>query len=449
MLPGEAKYGMRPFEFIPELKAFQQMFIDFKRRRFIRVRIPSEDQQGRTMALKDMVVKINGLGADHLLNAMSDDRILSLKTVHVRIEYIPLDKYIAFDKTPPPRIETILRSQLVELRRFKDCVDVCIRDIGTDNKLGSKNHVVFKYYYRGDRARSIWNEVTTLLALPAGLPNVLPIKQLVLDETTNLGVVGFTAPFMAGGDLGRWCKNHPIKRKWLRQLMMAVDRLNLEYGVCHGDIGPRNVLFDSELDEVYLCDFALATPMDWAVPQRLRNDVKGVLLTVFELLTRDPRCKHGNLARMNEDELVGAGRSAWTLHPMARLEGNVTVDDIYTEVTRWATLRRKAPVNDNGVPIINTPGIEWKPFPGYRYEREMVTFPNCPILERGFEDNIFCGEVLDWTRPSSNNVQLAPGRRLLATGRYENEAAPANKRTCLKLCLGLSKPIDGADGGEV
>lgn len=436
MLPGEPRRGSRPHVFKPELNMFEQMAIDYNRRRFVLVKFATVDELGRPRTLKDLLEMAKCMARCHFYTALSDNSSPAwyyCRAVHISIEYIPFDKYIAFDKRPPPRIETILRSQLVELRRLKDGVDVCVRDISTDKKFGSENHLVFKYYYRGSKARLFWNEVTTLLALPAHLPNVLPIKHLVLDETTNSGVVGFTMPFITSGDLGRWCENHPIKWKWVRQLMLAVDRLNLAYGVSHGDIGPRNILLDSEFDEVYLCDFAQATPMELAVPQR--NDVKGVLLTVFELLTRDPRCKHGNLAQMNEYELVGAGRSAWTLHSMARLEGNVTVDDIYTEVTSWATLRRKAPVNDNGVPIINTPGFEWKPFPGSRYERERITLPNCPILEQGFEDNIFCGEVLDWTRPSSNNAQLAPGRRLLATGRYENEAAPASKRTCLRLCL--------------
>lgn len=426
---------MRRHVIKPELNLFEQMAINYDRRRFLLVKLAILNVFGRPKTLEELLRTAFLVGYHHNTHSFEDASTgwYDCRAVHISIEYIPLDKYIAFDKRPPPRIETILRSQLVELRRLKDGVDVCVRDISTDKKLGSKNRLVFKYYYTGSKARSFWRELTMRLALPAGLPNVLPIKHLVLDETTNSGVVGFTAPYMADGDLGRWCEDHPIKRKWLRQLMAAADRLNLEYGLYHGAIGPGNVLLDSETDKVYLCDFGRATPMERADPRC--NDVKGVLLTVFELLTRDPRCKHGKLARMNERELVGAGRRAWTLHPMARLEGNVTVDDIYTEVTEWATLRRKAPVNDHGAPIINTPGVEWKRFPGAEYERETVTLPKCPILEEGFEDNIFCGEVLDWTRPSSE-AQLAPGRRLLATGRYENEAAPASKMTCLSLCLG-------------
>jgi hypothetical protein len=437
MLPGEAT-GIRGMPLLlPELKKFRQIFVDFEQRRFVVVIVPSEDDEGRTKTLTAMEDEAHSIALDHIDNLspedMADHECLYCTAAYMHIEYIPFDKY-----NPSPRIEAVLRSQLVEVRRLKGGVDVCIRDIGTDKKLGSKNRLVFKYYYTGDRARGFWNEVTTLLALPAGLPDVLPIKHLVLDETTNYGVVGFTAPFMAGGDLDHWCLDHPIKLKWLRQLMAAVDRLNLQHGVCHGDIAPRHVLLDRKADKVCLCDFQLATPMVRVVPER--NDVKGVVLTVFEMLTRDPRCDHGDLSRLSEDELVGAGRPAWALDPMVRLDGDVTVDEIYAEVTGWATWRRMGAIN--GVPGLNSLAIPWKPFPGPEYAMETPAFPNCKVLdargddERGDEDNMFCGELLDWTRPASYNTQLPPGRRLLATGRFEDDAAPTKKRACLGICLG-------------
>jgi len=215
--------------------------------------------------------------------------------------------------------------------------------------------------------------------------------------------------------------------------MAAVDRLNLQYGVCHSGVAPRHVLLDPKADEVYLCDFYLVTPMDGAIPGC--NDVKGVVLTVFEILTRDPRCYHRDLYELNEDELMGAGRPAWVLDPMVMLDDNVTVDEIYAEVTGWATGRRMGAIN--GVPGFNSRAIRWKPFPGPEYATEKTTISSCKLLdERGDEKNMFCGELLDWTRPVSNNMQPPPGHRLLATGRYEDDAAPPKKRACLGNCLG-------------
>ncbi|KAK0750732.1 hypothetical protein B0T18DRAFT_425493 [Schizothecium vesticola] len=382
---------------------FRQSFVDFEQRRFVLVILPSEDDEGRAKSLTAMEDEAECIALDHIVNLppedMADHECLYCTAAYMCIKYIPFDKY-----NPPLRIETILRSHLVEVRRLKGGVDVCIRDIGTDKRLGSKNRLVFKYYYTGDRARGFWNE----------------------------GVVGFTAPFMADGDLGRWCLSHPIKLKWLRQLVAAVDRLNLQHAVCHGDIAPRNVLFNRKDDEVYLIDFHLAAPMDRAVPER--NDVKGVVLTVFEILTRDPRCDHGDLSRLNEDELVGVGRPAWVLDPMVSLDGNVTVDEIYAEVTGWASWRRIGAID--AVPGLNSRAIPWKPFPGLEYVMETPAVPKCKLLdERVDEDNVFCGELLDWTRPAFNNMQLPSGRRLLATGRYEDDAASPKKRACLGICI--------------
>ena len=174
--------------------------------------------------------------------------------------------------------------------------------------------------------------------------------------------------------------------------MAAVDRLNLQYGVCHSGIAPRHVLLDPKADEVYHCDFYLATPMNGAIPGR--DDVKGVVLTVFEILTRDRRCYDRDLCELNEDELVGAGRPAWVLDPMVILDGNATVDGIYAEVTKWATGRRMGAIN--GVPGLSSRAIRWQAFPGPEYAMDTTTIPSCKLLdERGDENNMFCGELLD------------------------------------------------------
>ncbi|KAL4810483.1 hypothetical protein BDV18DRAFT_156843 [Aspergillus unguis] len=93
-------------------------------------------------------------------------------------------------------------------------------------------------------------------------------------------------PYIPGGTLDN--PNIPFRLEWLHQLTQLVDFLNLELGVMHQDIAPRNLLIDSETDKILLFDF------NWAAhgETRLldgRDDVAGVVFTLYELITNDTR----------------------------------------------------------------------------------------------------------------------------------------------------------------
>jgi len=125
----------RIFLLFLEFKEFEQLFVDFEQRRFVVVNLPSEDDEGRTKTLTAMKDEANRIALDHISNVPSGDvadhKCLYCKAVYMRIEYIPFDKF-----NPPSRIETVMPSHLVEVRRLVPGIDVCIRDIGTDKKLG-------------------------------------------------------------------------------------------------------------------------------------------------------------------------------------------------------------------------------------------------------------------------------------------------------------------------
>ncbi|KAJ5355612.1 hypothetical protein N7517_010221 [Penicillium concentricum] len=66
----------------------------------------------------------------------------------------------------------------------------------------------------------------------------------------------------------------------------VVDFLNLELGIIHQDITPRNLLVDPETDNILLFDF------DWAANGKDyllddRDDVSSVVFTLYEIITND------------------------------------------------------------------------------------------------------------------------------------------------------------------
>jgi serine/threonine protein kinase len=83
-----------------------------------------------------------------------------------------------------------------------------------------------------------------------------------------------------------------IKIRWIRQLLDAVDFL-FECGIAHQDVVPRNLLVDDATDSIKLFDFDSAAFIGPATRhpregfQEERTDVKGVIFTVYEIITRD------------------------------------------------------------------------------------------------------------------------------------------------------------------
>ncbi|CDM27359.1 Protein kinase-like domain [Penicillium roqueforti FM164] len=125
-----------------------------------------------------------------------------------------------------------------------------------------------------------WDEVNILKSLPPH-PNMVPFDRVVLDESR---VISFTTKYIPGGTLAN--PKIPFRFEWLQQLTQLVDFLNLEYGIMHQDIAPRNLLVDLYTHKILLFDF------DWAACgeknlQDGRDDVSSVVLTLYELITND------------------------------------------------------------------------------------------------------------------------------------------------------------------
>jgi hypothetical protein len=129
--------------------------------------------------------------------------------------------------------------------------------------------------------------------------------------------------------------------------MQAVDDLNLKHGIIHQDIAHRNLLINSASDSIVLIDFNEAYRVgvekngtnDHEGRWRERDDVKGVLVFLYEYITRDPALdEHYVLHMLNEKDFIDPAK--WIKHPDVELDEEVA--EFYFELMAWVRGRRRA-----------------------------------------------------------------------------------------------------------
>ncbi|KKF96577.1 CBL-interacting protein kinase 5 [Ceratocystis platani] len=167
--------------------------------------------------------------------------------------------------------------------------------------------VIFKYYFLWQYAQMSWKEMNLWMRLPRH-PNIVRFDRVVVDELEGR-VVGFTNVYMPGGNLEE-NRSRAFKLEWLQQLIKVVDDLDLEYGITHQDIAPRNLLIDESTDSIMLFDFNFAARMDCPSPVESeeyvedRNDIKGVIFTTYEIITQDNSLRNIPHEDQNIDSLT-------------------------------------------------------------------------------------------------------------------------------------------------
>lgn len=169
-------------------------------------------------------------------------------------------------------------SKLQELDRLGPGVDLS----SYKDESGTTQKVAFKFnpLEKPRRLQMAWDELNLLKRLPPH-PNIVPFDRVVLEDVESR-VIGFTTKYIPGGTLDDI--KVPFRFEWLRQLTQVVDFLNLELGIMHQDIAPRNLLIDPDTQKILLFDF------DWAAHGKNslldgRDDVSGVVFTLYELIT--------------------------------------------------------------------------------------------------------------------------------------------------------------------
>jgi hypothetical protein len=243
-----------------------------------------------------------------------------------------------------------------------------------------------------------------------------------LDELTASRVVGFTIRYVAGATLDKDGSVGLFKLKWLKQLLQTVDDLNLKHGITHQDIARRNLMVDPAADSLVLIDFNVAcragtVKQGSSNPEGKwgeRDDVKGVLVCLYDYITRDPTLKDTGeppfyaymLQQLDEKDFLDPAK--WIKHPDVKLDHDVA--EFYFVLMDWVRKRRAG-----------------KPLARYTDAPEHLEWPQLPARDtvalRASKERAAGRPVLEWRRPLWS--KLDPTRRLLATGRYADEEPPA------------------------
>jgi serine/threonine protein kinase len=118
--------------------------------------------------------------------------------------------------------------------------------------------------------------------------------------------------------------------------MNVVDDLNLKHGIIHQDIAPRNLLIDPSTDNLMLFDFDWAARVGSREVNLARNDIKGVIFTLYEILTQDNQPR--NMRHEEQDVQKVQALAKWDVK--TKIESGTDVKTLRLMVTEWAQRRR-------------------------------------------------------------------------------------------------------------
>lgn len=220
------------------------------------------------------------------------------------------------------------------------------------DETGASHEVAFKFnpWGRDRRLQNEWNEINLLTSLPPH-QNILPFDRVVLEDVESR-VIGFTTKYVTGGTLEN--PKLPFRFKWLQQLTQLVDFLNLDLGIMHQDIAPRNLLFDSETQNILLFDF------DWVACGKRnlrdgRDDVTGVVYTLYELITGDS--SFVNIPHRQRSMEMVQNISEW----ICNRELDADLSTFRNFLNDWVTTRRS---DDDMQRYLNAPHqLQWPDLP--------------------------------------------------------------------------------------
>ncbi|KAI1037010.1 hypothetical protein LB505_011413 [Fusarium chuoi] len=313
----------------------------------------------------------------------------------------------------PDGIEAISRSELEELDRLGPLVDLvrCLRSSDPDKKL------VFKYYFLDQRLSYVWHEMNLWMRLPKH-PHIVAFDKIVVDEIEGR-CVGFTNEYVPGGTLEE-NKTRIFKLKWLTQLVAVVDELNLNLGIAHRDIAPRNLLIDEEADSIKIFDFNFSIRIGEPGYAESRNDIKGVIFTIYEIITRDETLR---AVRHEKQNVLEIEQKEWVQHPDVRLDHPVS--EFRKVLREWSEKRRRGKQITTYTEAPNF--IDWPDTPQPPPSETVIYYDGKPatkllmlwsterkrLLEQGKTD-------LNWQRPPQ--CELKPGDRILETGEFITRA---------------------------
>ncbi|KHO10767.1 hypothetical protein MAA_11613 [Metarhizium robertsii ARSEF 23] len=217
----------------------------------------------------------------------------------------------------PFPIKTVSLKSLTELDRLAPQVDL-VSYQGTPCIGNTKISAVFKYWFMENGMFRTWYELNSWSRLPRDHPHIVPFDSVVLNATG--GIVGFTTLFIPGGTLkDNNATTRPFRLQWFYQLLSVVDDLNYQYGIMHQDIAPRNIVIDEEEDNLRIFDFNYSIMIDKHYTPH-RDDIKGVIFTLYEIITLDEHFRELPHEQQNAEALL---QMEWLKHPKVKLDSDV------------------------------------------------------------------------------------------------------------------------------
>jgi hypothetical protein len=197
--------------------------------------------------------------------------------------------------------------------------------------------------------------------------------------------------------------------------------LNLQYGISHQDIAPRNLAIDGSTDSIMVFDFNISahinrphSPADREFCLEERNDIKGVMFTSYEIITQDDSLRRKPHKQQNLDEIA----FEWEKHPEVNLDHPLTSYQLILQ--EWRQWRANIhTMSSRTFPMaINWPSKP-KPPPVTIPYTDIHGKPASNTINDGIvkrQDMLALGSsVVNWERPPQR--LLDGGLRVLASGK--------------------------------
>ncbi|GAB0135891.1 hypothetical protein EsDP_00004213 [Epichloe bromicola] len=368
--------------------------IDWDQRRLVSVKMDQE-QESPDVAFECLLKHIDHLPPDtYLVHLSPEGDLLSSSNDPEDDETLcPFRPSLDAAQLPPGTM-TASRAELQEVARLGPNVDLVVYR----NSTRPDDKFAFKYYFLEQHLSLNWHEMCLWCRLKH--PNIVPFDKVIVDELEGL-FVGFTSKYVPGGTLDE-NKTRVFKLKWLHQLTDVVDELNLNLGVAHQDVAPRNILIDESSDVLMLFDFNFSARIGRPGYSEPRNDVKGVIFTMYEVITRDKARRD----KRHEDQDVSAVQElAWDKHPDVRLDHPVS--EFRRVLDEWCERRREGPqitMNTQAPNFIDWPPLPDPPLTEITVDRGPELEPLRKTVKRDYwkrQELLRQGKtVLNWQRPA-------------------------------------------------